>query len=336
MLKRFFFLLPVLCMLFSSAQGMTAQHAFSSRENLLPLVPQDYALTDFDIQPRNILLLLESPSGSRRLRVLEYDDQRCINSFTTDVLPQGAGLDTAHPGDDALQIEWHEGEALYCAQFSRCTDGRWALSWASDDTGVFAAFHAAFNSIREAPAYSADARAYYGAHPWNNLSEVDFTDFPHTLEDALAMLDQRASAVVSNPNPADRLHLRTGPKKSDASCGKFYNGTPVQVLEVRGDWAHVRIGLDSNLDGWMMKKYLAFGSDGNNIEPAFPQLYPIEDYEITDAQPPLKNAPYGVVCGYVKRDYQIIGVYGEEFFILLNRDGSTGYAPQDQFFPGNG
>lgn len=336
MMRRFFLLLLALCAFFSCAAAMPAQHSFASREDVTPLVPQDYTLADFDIQPRNIILLLASPSGSRYLHVLEYSNQRCINSFTTGVLPQGAGLDTAHPGDDSLQIEWHEGEALYCAQFSRCVDGRWALSWASDDTGVFAAFHATFNSIRDDSAYSAGAKAYYGEHPWNDLSEVVFTDFPHTLHDALARLDQSAIAVVSNPNPADRLHLRAGPKKTEASRGKFYNGTPVQVLEIRGDWAHVRIGLSDHLNGWMMKKYLAFGSDGNGIESAFPQLYPVDRYSLSDTQPPLRDAPCGLQCGYAQEACQIIGVYGDECYIILNPDGSTGYAQPDDFFEGNG
>ena len=73
--------------------------------------------------------------------------------------------------------------------------------------------------------------------------------------------------MVNNPNPADRLHLRVSPERGATSLGKFYNGTPVRVLEERGDWVQVEIGLDGNLTGWMMKKYLAFGEAMDRCSP---------------------------------------------------------------------
>lgn len=58
-------------------------------------------------------------------------------------------------------------------------------------------------------------------------------------------MDTSHYAFVNNPDPADRLHLRAKSEKGAASLGKFYNRTPVYVLEERGDWARVRIGREN-------------------------------------------------------------------------------------------
>ena len=41
-------------------------------------------------------------------------------------------------------------------------------------------------------------------------------------------------AYVNNPNPTDRLNLRTKPSAQSVSLGKYYNGTWVTVLGVSG------------------------------------------------------------------------------------------------------
>ena len=68
-----------------------------------------------------------------------------------------------------------------------------------------------------------------------------------------------ASAVVNNPNPADRLNLRVKPSTEAVSLGKFYNGVPVTVHKMQGDWAYVSLYKD--FEGWMHTDYLSFGSD---------------------------------------------------------------------------
>ena len=51
---------------------------------------------------------------------------------------------------------------------------------------------------------------------------------------------------VANPDPADRLNLRAAPRPDAVSLGKYYNGTPVYLLEApSAGYAHVRIQGDS-------------------------------------------------------------------------------------------
>jgi len=84
-------------------------------------------------------------------------------------------------------------------------------------------------------------------------------------------------AVVNNPNPADRLHLREKASTTSESLGKFYNGFIVYVLDknpTAKTWVQVEIGGkggDFYAKGYMMTKYLAFGEAANRVISDFPQ-----------------------------------------------------------------
>lgn len=65
------------------------------------------------------------------------------------------------------------------------------------------------------------------------------------------------SFVVNNPNPRDRLNLRTSPSSTAGSQGKYYNGVQVTPLEFLGSgWIKVRIG---SLTGYMDSVYISTG-----------------------------------------------------------------------------
>lgn len=83
------------------------------------------------------------------------------------------------------------------------------------------------------------------------------------------------SAVVNNPDSADRLNLRAEPRQSAESLGKYYNGVQVQILEnVDNDWVRVRIGKVGISEGYMMKQYLSSGVESlvNSAMPTYISL----------------------------------------------------------------
>ena len=181
----------------------------------------------------------------------------------------------------------------------------------------------------------------YGNHPYYDVTDMPFAEFPTTYEEAVQHLDSTNWAVVNNPNPTDRLYLREKPDRKSVSLGKFYNRTPVYVDEIRDEWAHVTIGRD--LSGWMMTKYLAFGADMDKVECAFPQLSLIEkyqenvadeldyDYYVFDA--PNMSATktlwnWGEEC-------YLIGVI-DDFYMIMDTDENVRYIPQDWLWAGNG
>lgn len=74
------------------------------------------------------------------------------------------------------------------------------------------------------------------------------------------------TGVVKNPNPADRLHLRTAPRTNAQSLGKYYNGVRVVILGVSdGEWTKVGIG---NLEGYMKTEFLVIGEVPGQLKPA--------------------------------------------------------------------
>ncbi len=84
-----------------------------------------------------------------------------------------------------------------------------------------------------------------------------------------AMATQR-SATVNNPNPTDRLNLRTEPRENAPSLGKYYSGVQVELLkEAKNGWIKVRI---YNLEGYMKTDFLVQDGDGRSVEPAMPSV----------------------------------------------------------------
>lgn len=161
---------------------------------------------------------------------------------------------------------------------------------------------------------------------------TDFVSIPRKLDALKQALNQSNWAVVRNPNPEDRLYLRPEAGNRDKSLGKFYNGTPVKVLETQGDWCHVKIGPDGP-EGWMMKKYLVFGIQMNSVEIAFPVKELKEEYQNETAwSDPEKTNHHGVLKDHT---WHIMGVF-ENQYILFDDNGNCAYAPVDWFWEGNG
>ena len=181
----------------------------------------------------------------------------------------------------------------------------------------------------------------YGNHPYSDVTDLPFAEFPTTYEEAVQHLDRTNWAVVNNPNPADRLYLRGKASKEGRNLGKFYNRTPVYVEEIRGDWAYVRIGRATT--GYMLTKYLAFGEDADKVECAFPQLEVREEYRLNVADEttyefevldePKKSAPY--TRWHSGDNWVVIGIKGN-YYIVMNDNESVCYIPQSHLWAGNG
>ena len=93
---------------------------------------------------------------------------------------------------------------------------------------------------------------------------------PAAASDSLLYYAGYNTAVVNNPDPKDRLHLRKNAYGSADSLGKYYNGTVAILLPDNRDnaeWAHVRIG---ETEGYMEAKYLLFGNAGQQVISAQP------------------------------------------------------------------
>ena len=87
--------------------------------------------------------------------------------------------------------------------------------------------HAIYDLQACAESAGGNAGFRYGNHPYSDVTDLPFAEFPTTYEEAMQHLDRTNWAVVNNPNPADRLYLRGKASKEGRNLGTFYNRTPV-------------------------------------------------------------------------------------------------------------
>lgn len=298
------------------------------------LVYDGETLVDLDVKRDALALAVRRENGMYGVRMArDYGGGYIINE-NNDIAGK-VSFDAPHAG--AKQV------MLHIAGYGDCTlahlgDGCWYLTSTYADEGVRYGMDAV--SSYEYAEIGRNDGVVYGASPWGRIDLVDFNALPRTYTQALEGIDQSAYALVRNPNPADRLHLRVRPDRGAASLGKFYNRTPVYVLE-RGDtWTKVRVGsgLDG-LTGYMMTKYLVFDEDEKvTLRCAFPQKQLTQDYLEDGAamwQKPDRKADRHSGFENKSGDF-IIGVVGDEWYIVMRADGAVGYVPQAYFWDGNG
>ncbi|MGN0971101.1 MAG: SH3 domain-containing protein [Aristaeellaceae bacterium] len=295
------------------------------------VIPVEGRVLASDLQTDALILLTEDDAGLRRL-TLATREAGAYSLQTTQPLPQDASLDIFHAGDGDISLAW-EGQRWQAAYRQR-SDGRWQLQWVmhEPDMGSGVNCTVAFCGVRQEWSAGGTAGMMIGTPVGLDLMEADMTALPGTEDALAASIDRTGWAVVSNPDPADRLHLRTKPDRGAESLGKFWNGTPVRVLEEQNGWCRVEIGTDGHLNGWMMKQYLTFGKAMDSVACAFPQRFLKEACEgmplyLTAGREGLTN-PAG--------EWWIAGLTDNDLYVILTDLGETGYAPQSWFTPGNG
>lgn len=156
--------------------------------------------------------------------------------------------------------------------------------------------------------YHSDTCIVIGAHPWSDVTTINWATLPTHTTAAYQQTDSSRWVIVRNPDPADRLHLRSYANRSSDSKGKYYTGTPAKVLGVYGDWVEVNI---AGRSGYMMKKYLEFGDHLITTAEYMPEfrfkddegkLYALAD---RDARTTTIYDAYG---------WRVIGILGDEWY----------------------
>lgn len=232
-------------------------------------LPLTGKILENDWYQNELVALVETESGDRKIQLVTPGESGFVVR-SSHALPMGSSLDIFHAGDGSILVYLGFQEGM--AGFSRDRDGHYLLTSLSQQENDFRVRFYGLEGNEQ------NQRAY-GVWPGRDLLDTDFLALPRTFEQAAAMLIRSGLAVVNNPNPKDRLHLREQPKLQSASLGKFYNGTPVFVLEEQGDWVRVRLGTQGLLEGYMKREFLAFGASMDQVQPAFPDFVFLEGKE---------------------------------------------------------
>lgn len=295
-------------------------------------VPVRGRIINSHLQEQALILLTEEDDGSRYLHIVE-ENKGQYTIQTSKPLPNTANLDVFHSGEDEIQIEWSEDGYYQTAGYIRRADDEWKLSWvmnSGENTEDYSFVYCGV--VVEINSGSSDG-IYFASVPDFTFFTTDITQLPRNKAEMMTLVDRSDWAVVNNPDPADRLHLRVEPDRNAESLGKFYNRTPVKVLQIKGDWCKVQIGLDGYLTGWMMKKFLVFGDKMDEVACVFPdeglkETYSFDYLYDTPDQEKQSHDASG--------EYWIVGVVEDEWYIIVTRNGESGYLPQEWFWEGNG
>ena len=303
-------------------------------DNALDLdrVPVPGVIVESDVQENALILLTRLDENTSQIHIVTLEDGT-YSVASSKLLPGNVYMDIFHSDEDEISLEWN-GQAQQ-AGFQRMADGTWQLEWVMNSGAPSFDYNVEFCGVAYEWTNQGTDGLYIGSlsSGMDNLLTIDLNQLPTSMESLISLVDPDGWAVVNNPNPADRLHLRVEPKRGAKSLGKFYNGTPVQVHEIKGDWCRVSIGLDGHLEGWMMKEYLAFGEQMQDVDCVFPQLGLKEEHQNAPAYADQDMDGNGY---HLNGTIWIAGVVDDELYVILTNRGETGYMPQEWFWEGNG
>lgn len=292
------------------------------------LIPVSGSILQSSIQPHALLLLMEDEAGVRRLTEITRNENGVYALRQTPPLPKGVWMDSFHAGMEGLLLEWDQQHRQ--VNFQRTFDGEWKLIWLTC-YGEKETLNCSFG-LNTGTLMDTDTLRI-GVLPFDLFAD-DLTTLPCTSEELTAQLDRTGLAVVCNPDPNDRLHLRTKPSREANSLGKFWNGTPVRVLGERDGWCQVEIGTDGRLTGWMLKKYLVTGEKMDQVTPCFSQQILREDEAETKTPIYTDLTLTEQYCTH--SSWHLMGVVNDWLYVVVTDEGETGYAPMEWFFDGNG
>ncbi len=130
-------------------------------------------------------------------------------------------------------------------------------------------------------------------------------------------------AIVVNPNPADRLHLRVWESSDASSLGKYYTGTHAVILDTSNPtWVKVRVG---NNVGFMMRKYLAITeAEKAAVNPALPVMT-VNNYDGSNLTLREGKGTWSASMGIYSNGTQVVLLGYESTWAHVLVDGKIGY-----------
>jgi hypothetical protein len=275
--------------------------------------------------------LSEARDGSRTLRVFREENGGFALQAESVPLPEMNGIKPSLIAGYASVSILYSEMLLYT--FQPDFDGVWRLAAVQGEQ----TYRCTRYWLMEQDVWQ--GRLLYAENASPALSAFDPRQYPQDFNSAAETLTLDGYALVNNPNPADRLHLREEPSTDSRSIGKYYNGAPVKIEEDLGDWARVTV---AGVEGYMMKQYLAVGAEMLNVQSAFAQLFikpelagqELSVYVSPDYQSALAGVSYDRGTG--REEITVIGLVGDDWLHVVTGDGIAGYMPAKDFYPGNG
>ncbi|MBP3657271.1 MAG: SH3 domain-containing protein [Clostridia bacterium] len=138
----------------------------------------------------------------------------------------------------------------------------------------------------------------------------------------------QAAVVHNGSDPSARLHLREQPDKGAASLGRFYTGTPVEIIaDAGGGFVQVVIGSGrACVSGYMLAQYLAPSAQDATVMRSVVSPYGTPSV-VVRSRP--SNSYDAVAMLEVGRSVCVIGTAEGYCYVLLD-DGGVGCLAADE------
>lgn len=306
--------------------ALAAEQPPKADEALVKTLLPDYTLVSGNVHDGIMRLIMEKPDG-KCVFVGGVQDVYGVWQLTESTpLPDGTilGVENFVTSLGIMGREYYHAVTL-----SPFHDGTWGVTFLYPE-GDAPLILMGQNWIA---ADNVRSSALFGHHAWSDITRIDWSSLPVSLSDA-APFSAGDWALVHNPDPADRLNLRTEPNTTSKTRGKYYNGTPVKLLSGRHN-GFVQVDI-LGVTGWMKEDFISYETSTAVIPMAGPQLH-VRGDTLRVYESARESAHSVLLESDGHSDFVIIGVYGNNWYhIWYPRSGFSGYVKQTDLWEGNG
>lgn len=240
-------------------------------QNLFQEFFPDYSCEDSYLQDdETVIFIGRKPDGSLVLLCGAYEGEDGWEWVESTPLPEGTRIGDENITDAVNMNAWRGGAAVGVRRMER---GRWGVYYVNsydfyvgpDWVGMYGA--------------ETDAQ-FFGTHAWGDITTIDWSTLPpeeyidrETKEERNARIsayvDRTNWATPAHSDPETTTELLSEAGNEDTVLGRFYDGTPLFILEQGEEWTKVKIGHGEDsgvMIGWMRTQDLAFGDDTLHVE----------------------------------------------------------------------
>ena len=277
---------------------------------------------DCRIEENDIMLILKRKDQTNFLRIIEWENNNYCITDSAD-FPDFVRIASRWSGTSLGDLRWKD-EQYY---ISLCKDPKisWRISMIDekvieplflwDQGGVL--FHGNF--------------LFCDHDLIVPITEADFESYQQKVSEAFSTADSSSWMTVIREDKLP-VPVYAEPSVDSTVVCELLANRPIYVLEQEDGWVHIQLG--NVLTGFISEKNVEPQRDENNA--GLPGDYiniDIEDEAPIYAKPDAFSPVIGET-GYMRT--WIIGIYNEEWYLVMTRDGQFGFLRSSDTSPANG
>ena len=242
-----------------------------SLQNLFQGYFPDYSYEDGYLQyDETVIFIGRKPDGALVLLCGAHEGEDGWEWVESTPLPEGTRIGDENITDAVNMNAWMGGPAVGVKRMER---GLWGIYYVNS--------YDFFVGPDWVGMYGAETDAqFFGTHAWGDITKIDWSTLPpeeyidrETKEERntriSAYVDRSNWATPAHSDPEATTELLSEAGNEDTVLGRFYDGTPLFILEQGEEWTKVKIGHGEDsgvMIGWMRTQDLAFGDDTLHVE----------------------------------------------------------------------